>query len=585
MIRYTQRLYWVDTMLWLCIAGLPALPGLVIREFFNQLTPANAEVLWSTWGWIALLLGIGLAQVVTIILGRITKTQHRFTMSALIQRNLLTLLFNHPGAAALSVDSGGERPLAPGEVISFFREDVAQIEDNVVGTNEVLGEGVFAIGSLLVLFSVNPGITLFVFLPLAIIAIILHRVDDRLKRYRRTGRQATQQVTGMLGELFSAVQAIQVAGAESTMLRNFQHLCDRRSQAMVKDQLLTAILESSFEHLVSLGTGAILLFAAQSMGARTEQLKVGDLALFVYYLAYITNFFGFLGNFLALSKQSEVSFERMESLVKTEASALVAHHPLYLPLLTGAIPPLPRVPPLPKRNRSLQELLALNLTYHYPNSDRGITNLSLKLQRGSLTVVTGAMGSGKTTLLQALLGLLPLDSGEVYWNGQSVIDAASFFVPPQVAYTPQVPRLLSATLRENILLGLPISEAVLEEVIALATLDRDLAAMPQGLDTPIGARGMQLSGGQLQRVGAARMLIRKPELLVFDDLSSALDQGTEQQLWSNLLQLSSQTWRPTFLVVSHRRTVLERADHIILLNQGKLEGEGTFFDLPTAYFK
>ncbi|MBW4623867.1 MAG: ABC transporter ATP-binding protein/permease [Cyanosarcina radialis HA8281-LM2] len=581
-ICYARRLYWADTVLWLFISALPALPGLVIREFFNRLTD-RSDLMLSSWGWIALFLTIGVARIVAIMTGRITKTQHRFTTSALVQRNLLAKVFDRPGAEALTASRISDRALSPGEVISFFREDVAQIEDNVVGTNEIFGEGVFALGSLALLASVNAKITLFVFLPLALMAAILHRATARIESYRRASRQATQQVTGTIGEMFAAVQAIQVAGAERSVLNRFRHLCDRRCQAMVQDRLLTVILDSSFENLASLGTGAVLFFAASSMRSPAGGLSVGDFALFVYYLSYVTYFFGFLGGFLALSKQSEVSFERMEGLVDEEALVLVEHHPLYLPTLSGRKPPLPQVQPVAAAEGRLQELLAIDLTYRYPNSDRGITEISLQLQPGSFTVITGAIGSGKTTLLRVLLGLLPLSAGEIYWNGQKVANPAQFFVPPRCAYTPQVPQLFSTTLRENILLGLPASDAQLQQAIALAAFDRDLAAMPDGLDTRIGSRGMRLSGGQIQRVAAARMLVRQPQLLVFDDLSSALDVETEQLLWSKLFNLnSSETWMPTFLVVSHRPAVWQRADRIILLDNGRVKLEGTCDDLPLA---
>ncbi|MGG6269516.1 ABC transporter ATP-binding protein [Leptolyngbya sp. AN03gr2] len=576
MITYARSLYWTDTALWILIAGLPAVPGVIIREFFNTLTQHSAFP-FSSWTWIVILLATGLAQIAAIFTGRITKTQHRFTMNALIQRNLLAKVLEHPGAEALTTQ---DNTISPGEVISFFREDATQIEDTVVGTNEVLGEGIFAIGSLILLLSVNASITLFVFLPLVLIAVILHRMSDRIKRYRRASRQATQQVTGMVGEMFTAVQAIQVAGAENSMLSHFRQLCDRRRQSIVKDQLLNSILSSSFDNLVSLGTGAILFFAAQSM-QNSQTLSVGDFALFVYYLAYVTYFLGFFGEFIALSKQSEVSFERMQALVNSEADTIVAHHPLYFPTLTRKKSQLSMIQEV-IRDR-LEELQAFKLNYHYPGSDRGITDISLHLQRGSFTVITGSIGSGKTTLLQVLLGLLPMQSGEIFWNSQKIANPAQFFVPPQSAYTPQVPQLFSTTLRENILLGLRRSDEEVQNAIELAMFDRDLAMMPDGLDTQIGSRGMRLSGGQIQRVAAARMLIRQPELLVFDDLSSALDVETEQRLWSKLFQLSSQTWTPTFLVVSHRRAVLQRADRILLLNNGRIELEGAFADLPEAY--
>ena len=585
LIRYAQRLYWADTILWLFIAGLPAVIGIIIREFFNTLTDESSSWL-SVWGWIALFLAIGLARIIAIFTGRITKTQHRFTISSLVRHNLLIGLMARPGADPL-IDKGSNDLVSPGAVISFFRDDANQLEDNVVGTNEIFGEGVFAVGSLMLLLSINARITLLVFLPLVFIVIILQRIGDRLKRYRRASRQATQQVTSMVGEMFSAVQAIKVANAEESFLARLRQTCDRRQQSMVRDRLLTAILESSFENLVSVGTGVILLFAAWWMRSPSDSLSVGDLALFIYYLSYITYFFAFLGDFLTQTKQSEVSLERMAGLIDSKTSGIVAHHPLYLKPIAGRPPELPQIQPLSiSESERLQDLLALNLTYCYPGTERGIVDVSLQLTQGSFTVVTGQVGSGKTTLLRVLMGLLPRQSGEIYWNGQKVNNPAQFFVPPRSAYTSQVPQLFSNTLRENILLGLEKSDEELERAIALAVFERDFAAMPNGFDTPIGVKGMRLSGGQLQRTATARMLIRQPDLLVFDDLSSALDIETEHKLWSRLFSIhsSNPAWTPTYLVVSHRRTVLERSDHVILLDRGRVEMSGTFEDLPAAYF-
>jgi ATP-binding cassette subfamily B protein/ATP-binding cassette subfamily C protein len=598
---------------------LPGVPGLVIREFFNILT-SNARLDLSLWAVIILLLVIDAGQITVIFAGRWTKTQHRFIMSSLLQRNLLEPLLNRPGATALTASGDIQNIVSPGEAISYFRDDTDRIQDTIASISESLGAGLLAFGALVILWNINARITVLVFIPLVIILVIIQRVRTRIRRYRQASRLATEQVTGLIGEMFSVVQSIKVAGAEPTMLNHFNQISDRRRQLMVNDQLLTAILDATFENLVGLGTGLILLLAAIAIQAEANPLTLGDFALFVYYLPFLTYFLSDLGHFLAILKQTEVSFERMTGLLQPPTEqikgrtahppatrVLVAHNPLYLPNLLGRKPQIPPVeqPDCNSKNSAsswssahLQTLIVSNLTYHYLDTGGGISDIHLSIPRGNLTVITGRVGSGKTTLLRVLLGLLPMQSGDIYWNGQRVDDPANFFLPPRSAYTPQVPKLFSDSLKENILMGLDRTEAEIARAIALAALDQDIRAMPEELETIIGSRGVRLSGGQLQRTAAARMFVRQPELLVFDDLSSALDVKTEQALWSRLVavkegrkigewRVEQETtslaarydWMPTCLIVSHRRFVLQQADHIIVLKNGRVEAEGKFDEL------
>jgi ATP-binding cassette, subfamily B, bacterial len=170
-------------------------------------------------------------------------------------------------------------------------------------------------------------------------------------------------------------------------------------------------------------------------------------------------------------------------------------------------------------------------------------------------------------LLRALLGLLPLDAGRVYWNGRPVGDPAAFLVPPRCAYVPQVPRLFSESLADNLLLGAAPPAGGLAAAVRLAVLDEDVAAMPDGLATLVGARGVRLSGGQAQRAAVARAFVRGPELVVLDDVSSALDTETEARLWERLL-----AGETTCLAVSNRQATLARADRVVRLEQGRVVG-------------
>lgn len=575
LICYQPKLYTTDSIFWVLIMGLPAIPGLIIREFFDSLT-GKAQFGLTPLAWILLLFALSLGHIGTIFAGRITKTQHRFTMSSLLRRNLLERLLNNP-TAQLIVNSDVEKAVSQGEIISYFRDDAEQIEDNVAWVSELLGEGLFAVLCLVILLSVNVQMTLFVFLPLVGMIAIIQKAETYIKRYRKASREATEKVTGILGEMFSSVQAIKVAGAEQDVLHHFRTLNDKRHQVMVRDSLLNSLLDSVFQNMANLGTGLILLLASVLIQRQSSNLTVGDFALFIYNLSFITGFFNSLGRFMALYKQTEVSFERMTALLSgVTADTLVAKKPLYLNNLRGRKPPLPPLEqPQIKESDRLKSLTISNLTYHYPDTNQGITDISFQLQRGSLTVITGRIGSGKTTLLRVLLGLLPKQSGAIYWNGQLVEDPANFFVPPRSAYTPQIPQLFSYTLRENILLGLEKDDDEIEKALKMAVFEQDLATMNAKMETLVGAKGVRLSGGQLQRLAAARMFIRQPELLVFDDLSSALDVETELALWLRVFNNRSEdNWIPTCLVVSHRRSVLSRADQIIVMKSGAIAAQG-----------
>lgn len=556
MICYRPVLYAIDASLWLLIHLTPLIPGLIVQQFFNRL-PQIGHLDTELWLLIALLVATALARVVLYFIGAWIDGLHRFSMGGFLQRNLLERVLERPGARPV--------PSSPGEALSRFRDDTKQAENAISWTLDAIGTGTFAIVAIIILLRINVLITLLVFVPLVCIVAIVQMMSKRLQRYRKASRQATGRVTGAIGEIFGTVQAIQVAGAEEHIVSYFRTLSDQRKQAALKDRVFSQILDSTFGNTVGLGTGLILILAAQTL--QQGQLGIGDLALFIYYLGFVTDFTQFFGMFLAYYAQTNVAFERMDTLLQgAPPQQLVAHKPLYL---QKTIPAL--TTPVKSDAHHLETLEAAGLAYHYPDTGRGIEGINIHLKRGTLTVVTGRIGSGKTTLLQVLLGLLPRDAGEIRWNGMLVENPANFFVPPRSAYTAQIPHLFSDTLKENILLGLSEQQIDLQAALQHAVMEYDVAALEQGLETMIGTRGVKLSGGQAQRTAAARMFVRDAELFVFDDLSSALDVETEHLLWERLFH----TIKHTCLVVSHRRAVLQRADQIIVLKDGLVEAEGT----------
>ncbi|MGQ7887681.1 ABC transporter ATP-binding protein [Paenibacillus sp. WC2504] len=597
LIMYRPGRYFINAIAWTIIYLAPIVPGLITKQFFDSLT-GNSMLGYGVWGLIALLIAAALGRICLIIIGFITDVHFRFRMGMLLRRNLLEHVLKQPGAQAI--------PVSPGEAISHFRDDVDQSEEAVSWSVDVFGLTCFAIVSAYILIRIDAQMTMLVFLPIVLVITAAQLATVRLQKYRAASREATSKVTGEISEMFGNVQAIQVAGAEDRVIERFRSFGDNRRKAMLKDRLMTELLDSVFSNSVNLGTGLILLLAGTKMRAGT--FTVGDFALFVYYLTFVTQFITNVGKFITYFKQMSVSLERLTFLLQgASAKVLTMVNSLHLKpsraersgdggkqsegeafegkrsvrqseaaTLGSESGGKQSDNAVLESGAELQRLDVNGLSYAYADTGRGISDIHFSLRRGSFTVVTGAIGSGKTTLVRSLLGLLPKGKGTIAWNGVPVEDPGTFFTPPRSAYTAQVPRLYSDTLRNNILLGQAEQSDSLQQALHAAVLEYDVAQLPGGLDTVIGPRGVKLSGGQAQRTAAARMLVRDAELYVFDDLSSALDVETEQKLWERMFQRRSDA---TCLVVSHRKTALTRADHIIVMKEGRIEAEGTSEEL------
>jgi len=541
-------------VLWILYHSWHLTLGLLAKAFFDVLE-GGAQAGLSLQSIVILIAAAGIAKVGFIYGGGLSWALLTFDSQGLLQRNLLARILERPGARAL--------PASVGEAISTLRDDVEVMSEMAGWVFNAIAGLVFAVGGMAILLWVNARVALLVLIPIALVIAASHVARVRLERVREESRKGTAQVTGFIGEIFAAVQAVQVARAEERVIARLRHLSKERQGAVLRDRFVTLTLDAIFAHTASLGVGLTLLVAASAM--RAGEFTVGDFALFASYFMQVAEYTQFLGYLIAMYRQSGVSFQRAAALLQGAPSRdLVAHQPLYL---RGA---LPELGPVAKAGGDrLQRLEVNGLTVRYPESGRGIDGVSFAIDRGSVTAITGRVGAGKTTLLLALLGLLEPQAGEVRWNGQRVADLARFLVPPRVAFTPQVPTLLSGTVRENILLGLADERERLERAVHSAVLEHDLGELPCGIDTEIGVRGVKLSGGQVQRTAAARTFVREPELLIFDDLSSALDVETERELWRRAFARET-----TYLVVSHRRAVLERADQILLLKDGRIAARG-----------
>ncbi len=559
MIRYRPTLFAVSAVLWALVHSTPVLFGILVGQVFDRLS-GSAAAGASAWTPVIVFTALAIGRNGILWFGDIAWITYWNDQALQLRRNLLRWLLEAPGSRTMEVD--------PSQAVSTFRDDVDDLLEYVENWVDLGGLVIFAGGSVWVMAGIDAGLTGLVLIPLILTGILTQSLSPQIRNRRRAMRTATEDVTGFIGETFGAVQAVKLAHTEQPVLDEFRKLNRVRRKAALRDTFLTELLRSINVNMATVGTALVLIVAAGAI--RDGGFSVGDLAVFLTYLPRLTGYTAFAGDIIAQYKRTGVAFERVRRLaVDAPDEALMDR--TRVPL-AGDVPDLPPVRLAP--GDRLRRLNVDGLTFRYPESDDGISDVSFALERNSFTVITGKIGAGKTSLLRALLGLVPVE-GTITWNGAEIVDPASFLIPPRSAYTPQVPRLFSDTLADNIALGQRVTRERLREAVALAVLDPDLERLEDGLHTLVGARGVKLSGGQLQRSAAARMFATDAELLVFDDLSSALDLHTEAELWSRLFERRE----ATCLVVSHRRVALRRADQILLMEGGRIVDRGTLDEL------
>ena len=528
--------------------------GLIQREVFDQLT-GEASVGFGIWELCAILVAIGVLVFTLFVGGVVLHDYSYFNVAAMLQRNSFSYLMELPAHRSL--------PSSPGEAVSRFRDDADHVAEYISQFKFFVAHMVFLPTALFIMARIDALMTFGVFVPIFVVVFVVNLVRQRIQEYRKESREAAGGVTGFIGEMFGAAEAIKVANSEERVLDRFDDLNAERKRTTLKDVLLSESLNAVFSNIQNIGTGFVLIVAARSLG--TESFSVGDLSLFVFYLGWTQWMAAEVGRTLMRYRQVGVSLDRLRDLMPdAEPVELVRRRRSYL------FGRMPEVPFEPKTEADrLESLEVEGLTYEHPGSGRGVSGVDLRLPRAGFVVVTGRIGSGKSTLLRAIMGSLPMQAGEIRWNGAVVRDPGEFLVPPRCAYVSQVPRLFSEELRSNILLGLPELGVDLPGAIWTAAMERDIEELDDGLDTVVGPRGVRLSGGQVQRSAAARMFVRAPDLLVIDDVSSALDVNTERRLWRRILELDA-----AVLVVSHRRAAYRLADHIIVLKEGRVDAEG-----------
>jgi ATP-binding cassette subfamily B protein len=548
--QHRPREFWTGWLLFVVFFTMPAISGYLLARGYSALERGDTtETIW----WAVAIAVSETIRMVSIHHGALIWTKAWIHMQTLLRANMLSAQMASGGLHA------GQPVGSAGSAVTHFRDDTEDVANLVDGIVDISGGVVFTVIAGFVLGAADARAAAVLVIPLLGVGIATRVLDTRIKEYRAADRAATEAVTGLLGDVMAAATTVKVNDAGEPMLRRLAVLVERRRHTAVRDRVLEEGVQAFSQGAADIGLGLVLLVSAGAIASGTFDL--GTLALFTAYLGWLSFLPRMVGRVLARRKQAGVAFDRMRALVADQEAANTVRR-RSLPIDPGdrrTRPSVVRPDRVPLERLGVE---GLSVTY----GDRPVLeDVTFEVKRGEFVVITGPVGAGKSTLLRALLGLAWQADviGTVRWNGAAIDDRAAFLVPPNAAFLSQVPQLISDSVADNVGLG-PVGVDALARAFELAAIADDIADMPAGSDTLIGPRGLRLSGGQRQRLATARALVHDPELVVLDDLSSALDVETEVRLWTNLAAAGM-----TVIAVSHRAVAFERADRVIRLDAGR----------------
>lgn len=557
---YCRSLLTILALCWLAFFMFPAATGKLQQAFFDSLTHQSH---WNTRlsVIICLFVASGLVALVATVGGILVDTVVEFRVGTLLRHNLLAHILERPGYRPFSCS-------VP-DAVSRIRTDVGEVMGSIWWPISVGAQVLVSLIAVALMLSISVPTTLIGLLPLALVAIVIRWSARRVERLQSRNREASVRVSDFISSILANVEAIQVNMAEGAVVGRLEELGEMRRGASVKDRVFEEVVSSLYFNAGQLATGGLLILAGVAL--RSGSISVGALALFISYLAWISELPFLAGRLFVRYRQAAVWFQRMGELtVDGKPGDLVRPLPEHAGHHPSAHTVWYQGPTQPLRTLAMERV-----TIRYAGSTSGITDVSFQITRGEFIAITGRVASGKTALLRALLGLVRVERGRLFWNGHAVMDPTRFMIPPRVAYVPQTPHLFSESIRDNVLQGLECSDAAIFDALRIAGLEREIREMSDVLDTQLGRGGLRLSGGQAQRLAVARAVVRKPELLVADDISSALDVRTEAALWNALVGMKI----PAIIAVSHRVPILARASTVIVLRDGAVVAQGLYQDL------
>ncbi|HAP2939308.1 ABC transporter ATP-binding protein [Enterococcus faecalis] len=523
----------------------PKVIGVVVDEIVNKEIRLTKIIVW-----VALLIGAGLAQYLFRYIWRM----HIWGSAARLEKELRTQLFHH----FTKMDSIFYQKYRTGDLMAHATNDLNAIQ-NVAGAGILtFADSVITGGTTIIamVLFVDWRLTLIALLPLPLLAVTSRVLGSKLHDAFRDSQAAFSAINDKTQESITGIKVIKTFGQEKEDLADFTEKID---DAIVKNKR-TNFLDALFDPFITLiiGVSYVLTIIIGGRFIMEGTISLGQLVSFIAYIGMLVWPMFAIGRLFNVLERGNASYDRVNELLH-EKTHIIERKDAIKTMAQGTI--------------------SMKIdSFSYPKEETvALENIQFSLQEGETLGIVGKTGAGKTTILKLLMREYDQYQGTIFFGKHNIKNYTLDALMGAMGYVPQDHFLFSMTVRDNIRFAKPhLEQAAVEQTAALAFINQEIKAFPEGYDTMVGERGVSLSGGQKQRISIARALIVEPELLILDDALSAVDAKTEEAILSNLKETRQEK---TTIITAHRLSSVMHAKEILVLDEGKIIERGTHQEL------
>ncbi len=531
-----------------CATAMELVPPWIIKIIIDDVIQAKQASLLP-WVLAGLVVAYGLKNVFASL---------RIRLNNRLEQTVVHDLRSHVFAALQRLSINYFENRSTGEIMSRVTNDTEHVERIFIdGLEGALTASLTLIGITIMLFTLNWRLAALSLLPIPILMLSAGWFTRTVHGYYQEIRKGSAELSAYLQDALSGIRETMGFIRQAYEETRFNRLSRAYSDTNLKAMYLWSLYSPGMILVGSLGTVLILWYGAGEV--LNGRLTLGELVLFLSYLALFY-----------------VPINQIHSVNHMLQHALAASERVFEVL--DAVPDVVDKPhrAMPK-HRAAGEVRFTHVHFHYRPDVPVIRDLSVSVPAGERVALVGPSGAGKSTLLKLLMRFYDVKQGAILIDGTDIRDLPLSYLRRQIGFVQQEPFLFNGTVRDNILYGdLDATQERLEAAATVARAHDFIAALPEGYDTWIGERGVKLSVGQKQRVSIARVLLKDPPIVIFDEATSNIDTETEVQIREALNELTK--GRTTF-IIAHRLSTLHDVDRILVIDGGRLVEDGQHDEL------